>query len=97
MAKYLLTHAARNDLEAIVDYIAQDSVEAALHVLERIQETFELIAANPGIGHFRSDLTSKPVRFYSVYSYLIVYLDKSEPTMILRVLGSAQDAASILH
>ncbi len=97
MASYKLTSIARNDLDTILDYIAQDSVDAALRVMERIQEAFELIAENPGAGHFRSDLTTKPVRFYTVYSYLIVYLDDCNPVQVVRILSSAQDLSSVLH
>ena len=32
-----------------------------------------LAAQSRGIGHTREDLTSRPVKFWSVYSYLVVY------------------------
>ena len=31
------------------------------------------LAQTPLMGHLREDLTDEPVRFWSVYSYVIVY------------------------
>jgi plasmid stabilization system protein ParE len=96
LADYYLTREARNDLQNILDYIADDSIEAALKVHSRFLEIFNLLAENPEIGHFRSDLTTRPVRLFPVYSYLVVYLADSHPAQIVRVLGGAQDLESIL-
>jgi toxin ParE1/3/4 len=97
MSGYRLTPAAGQDLEAIVEFIAQDSIDAAIQVLSKLESTFELLAANPRAGHYRSDLASQPIRFFAVFSYLIVYMERQDAIQILRVLGSAQDLADILH
>lgn len=96
MPRYFLVPAARKDLTEILEYIAGDSVEAALRVHDRFIEIFELLAENPDAGHFRSDLTTRPVRFFPVYSYLVVYSADTRPLEIVRVLGGAQDVESIL-
>ena len=88
---------ARTDLEELLDYIADDSVDAALRVHSRFVEVFELLAANPGVGHLREDLTSRPIRFFPVYSYLVIYLAGTNPVQIVRVLGGAQDVEAILE
>lgn len=59
-------------------------------------EIFELLGENPDIGNFRADLTSHPVRFFPVYSYLVLYMADSRPVEVVRVLGGAQDIESIL-
>lgn len=97
MPRYLLVPEARKDLTEILQYIADDSIDAALRVHERLIEIFELLAENPEAGHFRHDLTSRPVRFFPVYSYLVVYLADTRPIEIVRVLGGAQDVESILQ
>ena len=97
MAGYLLVPEARTDLHEILNYIAEDSVDSALRVHSRFIEIFELLADNPDAGHYREDLTSMPVRFFPVYSYLVVYLAGTSPVQIVRVLGGAQDAESILN
>lgn len=48
------------------------------------------------MGHRREDLTDKPVRFFPVYSFLIIYDPASTPLEIVRVLRGAQDIAVIL-
>ena len=97
MAGYVLVPEARNDLLEILDYIADESVDSALRVHGRFVEIFELLAKNPDVGHYREDLTSRPVRFFPVYSYLVVYLDGTSPLQIVRVLGGSQDVETILN
>ena len=97
MSGYLLTGDAETDLASILAFIAEDSVESALKVHERFHEVFRLLAVNPHVGHLRADLTSRPVRFFPVYSYMVVYLADTNPVEIVRILGMAQDAQSILR
>ena len=49
------------------------------------------------MGHRREDLTDKPVRFFPVYSFLIIYHPATTPLEIVRVLGGAQDIAAMLE
>ena len=81
----------------ILDYIAIDSISSALRVHVRFLEIFNLLAENPNVGHYREDLTTRPVRFFPVYSYLVVYLADTNPVQIVRVLGGAQDLDIILN
>ncbi len=97
MSGYFLVPQARTDLREILRYIAEDNVDAADKVLERFLEIFELLGENPDIGHFRDDLTSHPIRFFPVYSYLVLYMANSSPVEVVRVLGGAQDIKSILN
>ena len=97
MAKFVLVPEARADLLSILEYIALDSVDSALTVHERFTEVFNLLGENPNLGHYRDDLTSKPVRFFPVYSYLVIYLADTHPVQIVRVLGGAQDVETILN
>ncbi len=97
MPGYYLVPQARTDLREILSYIADDSVDASHKVLDRFLEIFELLGENPDMGHFRDDLTTHPVRFFPVYSYLVIYLADTSPVEIVRVLGGAQDVESILN
>ena len=96
MPGYYLVPQARTDLREILHYIAEDSVDAADKVLDRFLEIFELLGENPDMGHFRDDLTTHPVRFFPVYSYLVIYMADTSPVEVVRVLGGAQDLESIL-
>jgi antitoxin ParD1/3/4/toxin ParE1/3/4 len=48
------------------------------------------------MGHLREDLTDEPVRFWSLFSYVIVYDPETQPLQILRILHSARDLRRIL-
>jgi plasmid stabilization system protein ParE len=96
MAGYIVSCAAEADLAAILEYIAEDSVQAALTVNERFLSVFRMLAEHPQAGHYRDDLASRAVRFFPVYSYMVVYLSGSEPLEVARILSAAQDTESIL-
>ena len=57
---------------------------------------FRLLAAQPEAGHFRRDLTPLPVKFWPVFSYLIVYDPAAQPLAIVRVLHGRRNVAAIL-
>jgi toxin ParE1/3/4 len=65
-------------------------------VEEVILEKFVALAGNPGIGHLRADLTTADVRFFPVYSYLIVYRPATNPLQIVAVLHGARDVLTLL-
>lgn len=64
--------------------------------MEEIQKAVEMLARNPDLGHIRKDLTSKPVRFWPIYSYLIIYDPAARPLEIVRVLSGYRDLAKLL-
>jgi antitoxin ParD1/3/4/toxin ParE1/3/4 len=97
MNRFRLSPEAVRDIEEILAYIARDSAEAARRVRHALLAACRRLAEHPGIGHRREDLTDKPVRFYPVYSFLIIYDPASHPLAIVRVLRGAQDIATILE
>jgi plasmid stabilization system protein ParE len=97
MSGFIFSNVAEADFDSILEYIAADSVQSALDVHARFLEVFQLLAENPEAGHYREDLTSRAVRFFPVYSYMVVYISGSRPVEIARILGTAQDLESILE
>lgn len=95
-ARFRLTPAAEAEIGDIVDYIAADSEGAAVRVRNALYSAFEQLAQTPGIGHKREDLTDRPLKFWSVYSYLVVYAPASEPLTVVAVLHSARDVERLL-
>jgi toxin ParE1/3/4 len=83
-------------MSGIWDYIAADNIEAADRVLDALDKAMVKLAKNPGIGHWRGELTDKRHRFFLVYSYLIIYRQESKPLQIIRVLHAARDVQGIL-
>ena len=56
----------------------------------------ERLAVMPGLGHARTDLTAQPVKFWPVFSYLLVYDPASTPLRIVAVLHAARDVGPTL-
>ncbi len=74
MSRYRFSENARDDLQAIVDYVTDDSGPArAAGVVRDLFNALERVAEMPEIGHRREDLTGSDLRFWPVFSYLIVY------------------------
>ncbi len=96
MFAYALSPDALQDLQDIWDFIALDSVPAADKLEDEFFEAFEQLGKRPRMGHTRSDLTEKDVRFWPVGSYLVVYriLPKLQ---IVAVLHGAQDVVEVIR
>lgn len=97
MGRYVLTAAARADLSEIAAFIRDDSPDAARRVVQSLQSAMGKLAERPGMGHVREDLAQTSLRFWPVYSYLIIYRPESRPIQILRVLHAARDVRVILE
>ncbi len=92
MKTHVVTGPAKRDLTEIWSYLAdQASPETADRVLRDLRQAMRDPASMPEMGHRREDLTRRPVRFWLVYSYLIVYRPETVPLQILRVLHGARD------
>ena len=97
MKRFELTRQAHADLQNIWDFIAQDSLDAADRVLDEFQHTIARLAAMPGIGHTREDLTTQDILFWPMYSYLILYRKNSAPLLIVGVLHGRRTLQPILE
>ena len=63
---------AVNDLDEIWLFIAKDSFRNADRVIDELYDAMYDLAANPGMGHTREDLTPGEMKFWSVYHYMII-------------------------
>ena len=73
MERYGLSPEAVEDLLKIQDFISLDSPAAAKRVIDQLFVAFDHLARWPDTGHSGADLTSKPVLFWPMNSYLIDY------------------------
>jgi antitoxin ParD1/3/4 len=73
------------DLNDIWEFIAQDSVDAADRVLDEVQKAINMLVRAPLAGHLRPDLSSRPIRFWLVHTYLIAYVPE-QPLLVIGVL-----------
>ena len=74
-AAYRLTPQAREGFLRIVRYVEERfGLEVADRIVTDLENAFELLAANPHVGHHREDLTRDVrVLFWSVGPTLIAY------------------------
>ncbi|MGB7282989.1 MAG: type II toxin-antitoxin system RelE/ParE family toxin [Candidatus Acidiferrum sp.] len=95
-ALYILAPEAALDLVQIWRYIREkSSVELADHVESVILDKVAFLAGNPGAGHWRKNLTDEAVRFFPVYSYLIVYRPDTTPLQVVSILHGRRDVEEI--
>lgn len=97
MSRYVLSAAAELDLDAIWEYIAEDNLDAADRWIAKLFDAFDGLARTPRMGHKREDLTSYPVLFWPVGSYLIIYRIHEERVEIVGVTQGARDIPSFLR
>ena len=97
MHRYQLSPEALDDLEEIWRYIARDSVETANRVQDELFDTFERLAKEPALGHPRPEVTHKNLRFWVVYSYLVVFKPGTEPLQIFAVIHGARNLPRVLR
>jgi toxin ParE1/3/4 len=98
MKRFVLTRPAERDLEQIKIFLVQKAGPViARRVLKDLRSALELLGNEPGAGHVREDLTSRPLKFWPVYSYLIVYDPVTRPVQIMRVLHGMRDVEEILN
>ena len=86
MSGFVLHPSAILDLEEIWEFIAEDSPDAADRVIEEIYEAIRGLASFPDSGHTRADLTSRPLRFWTVRDFLVAYAGDERPLVVLSVL-----------
>jgi antitoxin ParD1/3/4 len=95
--RYVLAPEAAFDLVAIWRYLKKKgSVEVAEKVERAIRDKIAFLASMPGAGHWRRDLTDESVRFFAVYSYLIVYRPETKPLQVVAILHGNRDVERIL-
>jgi antitoxin ParD1/3/4/toxin ParE1/3/4 len=97
VSKYVLTARARLDLRLIWLRIAEDNIDSADKVKAKLQLAMEQLADMPGMGHRRADVKNPRYRFWSVYSYLIVYYPETKPLQVVRVVHGAQNIKKLFR
>ena len=96
-SRYLLAPQAAAALVEIWQYIKEQASSAmADRVESAIRERIAFLAGTPGAGHRRKDLTEEDVKFFPVYSYLIVYRAETKPLQIVSILHGRRDLEKIL-
>lgn len=96
MRKLFFSRAAEQDIQDLWAYIAQDNPAAADLVAEEIEAALQRLCEQPAAGHTRPDLTSAPVRFWTVRQNLVVYRFDEKALHVVRILSGYRDIAALL-
>ena len=97
MTSYILAPETVRDLHDLWDYIAAENVDAADRMIDTLFAAFEQLAAMPGLGHTREDLTDQPLRFWTVGAYLVIYRAERIPIEIVAVTRGGRDIPRLLR
>ena len=92
--RYVLAPQAAIDLVDMWRYIKEpSSVTIAVRVESAIREGMGFLVEVPGSGHHRKDLTDEQVKFFAVYSYLVVYRPEAKPLQNVSILHGRREVA----
>jgi antitoxin ParD1/3/4/toxin ParE1/3/4 len=95
--RYVLAPEAAFDLVEIWRYVRrQSSIQIADRVESVVRDKIVFLAGNPGAGHWRRSLTDEAVKFFPVYSFLIVYRPDTKPLQVVSILHGRRDVEQIL-
>ena len=95
----LWTDTARQDLTEIIDYIAQDSVENALVILDKREAVAAQLATFPHRGRIVPELLQTGISQYREFisaPWRIVYRIESQRVLVMAVLDSRRDLQVVL-
>lgn len=90
---------ARADLDAIIDYIAEDSVQAALSILGKFERAASRLATMPQRGRVVPELAAIGVHGYReliLSPWRIVYRVSESAVNVLAVVDSRRDLGDLL-
>ena len=84
---------AEEDITAIVDFIAQDKISAAVSFYDKLEKRMQQLVTHPFIGTKRTEPELSQAGYYSlVYgNYIIFYTIKEKAVIIHRVLSGYRD------
>lgn len=95
----LWTDTARQDLSDIIDYIAQDSMDNALVILDKIEAHAGLLTTLPDRGRIVPELLDTGISHYREIicsSWRIIYRVEAQRVMVMAVLDSRRDLQVVL-
>lgn len=94
---YVLSEAAQSDVDALASFVFEQSPHAALKLVDAVESGFMFVAASPRAGRSCPQWGISGLRFWKVYSYLIIYRSDVRPVEIVRVLHGARDVAVVMR
>lgn len=96
MLQIRISPRASSDLIEIWSYIADDSVTNADAFIDKLYETIQLLARQPGSGRHREEL-APGIQSFPFGRYIIFYRAVTDAIEIVRVLHGARDIESLFE
>jgi len=90
MNRYRVDPDARDDLDEIYVYVAEQNAPAADRLIANLIERFRLLATQPFLGQARPDL-AEDLRSFVVGNYVIFYRPANDGIDVVRVIHAARD------
>ncbi len=81
---------AENDLNEVIDYIAQDSLEYALSFYEQVREKVENLIQFPKMGRIVPELDEPTIRELILRNYRIIYRISEKKIQIVRLFHGSR-------
>lgn len=94
MLAIVLTPRANADLGEIWIFIAADNPAQADNFIDLIDEKFQNLSRQPGLGRRREELVAG-LRSFPVGRYVIFYLQVQDCLQIVRILHGARDLDAV--
>jgi len=94
MSRYRLSDHARDDLDEIWLYIADDDPTAADRFIDKLIRKIGTLADSPGVGPQRPEL-APDLRSFHVGSYLILYRPVPDTIEVIRILSGYRDLPGV--
>lgn len=81
---------AQNDLNKIIDYIAQDSLEYALLFYEQVREKVENLTQFPKMGRKVPELDDPNIRELILRNYRLIYQILGAKIQVIRLIHGSR-------
>ncbi len=89
--RIIWTHQARNNLDEAVAYIAQDSGDNAVRIMEEAFELTSSLEVMSARGRIVPEIADENIREQFLYKFRLIYQVTEEEIIILAFLHSARD------
>ncbi len=81
---------AQNDLNDIIDYIAQDSLEFAVSFYDQVKEKLENLNEFPNMGRKVPELDDPNIRELIFRNYRLIYQNLGDKIQIVRIIHGSR-------
>ncbi|MEM6656239.1 MAG: type II toxin-antitoxin system RelE/ParE family toxin [Planctomycetota bacterium] len=90
---------AELDIAEAAEYLSRDSIDTALRFVDAVDQTADLLAANPLLGEAYTHPRFASLRFRPLTgfrSHLVFYQVQADGILIIRVLQGSRDLPEVL-